>query len=123
MAIVSHKIDDFDSTTVLAQTHKATRVTISDDREDLSFDIDLSDENFKKLITALNKFSIKGTPVTKRTSKTNSNSDETDQDRNAEIREWAQTQRHDLKVSDRGRLSNHVINEYNEWEKQNTPSA
>lgn len=115
MAQVSHRIDDLDKTTIVERD--VTVLTLNGRK----VTIDLSDDNYSKLEKALSKYFENGI-VSEAKNGTAKVANADSQDRNAEIRVWAQANGH--QVSDRGRLAGAVVRAYEEWEAtQNVASS
>lgn len=107
--------DDITPTVELPEGTDSTRITLSDGRESFSIEIDLGDDNFRKLVTALRKYKDHGRaivvpePATK--TKRDSESD------GPKVRAWAQAHPELLPEGvavpgDRGALSKAVLAAY-----------
>jgi hypothetical protein len=114
MATVTTRIDDLDGKTALPAEHESTVVSVRDGRESFTVKLDLSDKSFKALVSALAEFRDKGTEVTRKAPGEAASDAETE--RNREIRAWAVAHGH--KVSDRGRLSNKVLEAFEAYERE-----
>lgn len=108
MATVTTRLDDLDGKTALPTEHEPTVVSVRDGRESFTVKLDLSDKSFKTLVAALAEFRSKGTEVTRKAP--GEATSDAEAERNREVRAWALAHGH--KVSDRGRLSNKVLEAY-----------
>lgn len=106
MAKVSYRIDDLDKTTAVEGD---STVLVLNGRK---VTIDLSPANEAKLAKILAPYFDNGVVSEVKSSTAKPAADS--QDRNAEIRTWAQANGH--QVSDRGRLPGAVVKAYDEWE-------
>jgi hypothetical protein len=104
MALVSHRVDDLDGRTKV--TGESTTLSLNG----RTVSIDLSPKHVEELDALLAPYFEKGVEV----HKNKATASKSDSDRNAEIRQWAQTNGHN--VSDRGRLAQSVVDAFNEWE-------
>lgn len=119
MATVTTRVDDLD------RKSKVTSDPVLLSFNGVTVTLDLSNTHRDELDALLRPYLDAGTEVTAPTRKAGKAASTEDADRNAEIRSWAQTQRPDLKVSDRGRLPGAVVTAYEEWEREqlSTPSV
>lgn len=86
-------------------------VTVKFSLEGVSYEIDLSEKNAKKLRDDFAKYTGAGRRVGGRTGRgRGAGSRGAGRNRSAQVREWARNQ--GLKVSDRGRIPADVVNQY-----------
>jgi len=99
MATKVTRVDDIDGITEF--DGEATFVMVTSAHEDFTFEIDLADANYAKLMSALKKYRDAGRNVEPRKSTATGNG------HSAEIRDWAKQNGYD--VSDRGKLPANVV--------------
>lgn len=109
MASIILRTDDITGET-LPDGNPTTTVTLTDERESWTFEIDLSDDSFKGLVKALGKYSAKGRTVTP--TSPNSEKDSAAAEEAKEARAWAIANRPDLNVSERGAVPKRAIVAY-----------
>lgn len=109
MATIQLRTDDLNGETLPEDT-PTTRIYVEDGREHVSIEIDLSDDSFKTLLKALNKYASKGRPILpeKKAKPSGTNTEA------AMARAWALTQP-DIQVSERGAVPNRVLEAYREF--------
>ena len=107
MATISLRTDDITGETLPEDT-PTTRLYIEDARGDVSIEIDLSDESFKKLQKAVAIFTKDGRPITA----TQSGKLATSGTEAADARAWAIAHRPDLNVKEKGAVPKAAIVAY-----------
>ena len=107
MATISLRTDDITGETLPEET-PTTRLYIEDPRGDVSIEIDLSDESFKKLQKAVAIFTKDGRPITA----TQSGKLATSGTEAADARAWAIAHRPDLNVKEKGAVPKAAIVAY-----------
>ncbi len=107
MAQITRNVDDITGEELAADA-ESTTLTVTDGRESFTVEIDLSDVNFGKLLSAVKRYRDHGRVKTPRAARKGSNG-ETHSD-GAAIREWGRA--NGWEVADRGALPKGLVEAY-----------
>lgn len=108
MATISLRTDDITGDTLPEDT-PTTTITVQDPRGPITVEIDLSDDSYKGLLSALKKYVTKGREVATPAPRSILGADATEA---AAARAWAIAERPDLNVKERGAVPKHAIVAY-----------
>jgi hypothetical protein len=127
MAIVTTRTDDITPGVTLPEGAESTRLTLTDSRDSFDIEIDLGDENFKKLLTAVKKYRENGRAVVTATPKSRGNAAKDSESDAPRIRAWAQENPHLLPEGvavpgSRGALNARVIAAYDAHNGESSPA-
>jgi Lsr2 protein len=114
MASITTTLDDMTGDALPADT-PTTLVTIRDPRNpNAAFEIDLSDDSFKGLLKAVEKFRVKGRDYTPPTLRQSITGDSEAREFAAKARQWAIATNLQPPVSDRGAVPQRALDAYRE---------
>ena len=113
MATITLSTDDMTGET-LPENTPHTVVNIRRGDEVIAFEIDLSDTSFKKLHDAVNKFAVKGRPITSPSLCESITKDDEGRRFAQEARQWAIATNLQPPVSERGAVPQRALDAYRE---------